>query len=170
LQNDPGAQAFFADTMTAFAFWDDLTDGDAQVPIGRVHQAMWAALLDLPANPFYRAHFEALHPVVKLAALDWMASTTLEKSDKATDDDLMAAFVLGQSWASILLAAATIINGPAAAMQFAPNIRQFALGGGFKAYRAGLEARRARRAPTTPAAPANETIEFPPNAPESLDE
>jgi len=168
LQNDGAAQAFFADVMTGLAFWDDLTDGDVRIPIGRVHQAMWASLLDLPANPFYRAHFDVLHPIMKMAALDWMASTALEKNAAATDDDLMISFVLGQSWASILQACATIINGPGVAMQLAPQIRQFALAGGFKAYSEGLRARRAPKAAETPGAVLEE-VEYPPAAPEWLE-
>ena len=142
LQNHAGAQAFLADVGSFMAFRDEAAS-QKPVTMQRIDDMMWSGLSVLPAHPFYRENFERLHAIMGLAALKRIAAAGVEANDNATDDELMAAWVGGWWLADLLLACSWIINGPAATVQIAPQVWQFALDGGFQGYIEGLHARRA---------------------------
>lgn len=145
LGNNAEALRFLNDTMLALAFWDDMGSGAAITP-ARAQQAMWSMLFELPANRFYRAHFDTLHPIMRLLTLQWIGAAITERDVKASDDALMVAYVDGQSLTTLLLACSMAINGPAIAAKSAAAIRRFGLDGGFAQY---LKDIRAKQAPPT---------------------
>lgn len=116
-QCEPAVQ-FCLDLGAISQVWDDLIDEGHS---GAVSEAFIAALAALPANPFYRAHFEQLHPLVTLWCVDYMASVTLERG---SDHDRTIAFVLRDSYAAIVQQCAVLIGGLGYAVTQAARIRR----------------------------------------------
>ena len=61
--------------------FDDLIDGDKEVTPADIHRTLFAALVDLPANPFFHRHTSALVPVHLTGIAAWIDANRLEKSD-----------------------------------------------------------------------------------------
>ncbi len=102
--------------------WDDLIDGDAEVSAAEINQAFFAAIVELPANPFYFRHFARLHPLIASAVFDWMASNELEKTGS---HDRTLAFVLRDNLSAVVTQCASITGGYAWAQQNAARIRRY---------------------------------------------
>ena len=68
------AIALVRDLHTVCHLWDDIHDGDK--PSG--DQGMWAAMFDIPRNPFYQRHFATIQPAMQMAALSWRVSEDME--------------------------------------------------------------------------------------------
>lgn len=98
--------------------WDDLIDEGKS---DGVHQAMFAALVEIPANPFYRQHFDQLQPLVAQACADYIASVTLEA---ASPHDRTLAFVLRDSLAAVIQQCVAIARGWPCALANGPRIRR----------------------------------------------
>lgn len=98
--------------------WDDIVD-EGTSP--NLNQAMFAALVEIPANPFYRAHFDQLHPLVSMACMDYLASVQLERG---SPHDRTLAFVMRDSYAAIVTQCAALIGGAAYAIAQAVRIRR----------------------------------------------
>ncbi len=155
VNGDALATQFLIDMLNVLHFWDGLAHGliaDAQA-------ALWAAVIDLPKNPFYRQHFETLHPLVQASVLDMLTAQALEANPKASEQELTVAFIARQSWASLLLICASLTNGPRQAAQMGAQIRLFVHGEGFAAYVAGL---RPATAPEAVIAQTRAAAETPP--------
>lgn len=98
--------------------WDDVVDEGHST---HINQAMVAALVEIPANPFYRAHFDRLQPLVAMACFDYLASVQLERG---STHDRTLAFVMRDSYAAIVTQCAAIIGGTGYAIAQAPRIRR----------------------------------------------
>lgn len=98
--------------------WDDVVDEGKSTGI---NQAMVAALVDIPSNPFYRAHFDQLQPLVAMACFDYLASVELERG---TEHERTLAFGLRDSYAAIVTQCAAIIGGSGYAATQAARIRR----------------------------------------------
>lgn len=116
--------------------WDDLIDGDRPVSPADVHNALSAALVDIPSNAFYRQHFYALMPVIKVAIANWHAANVMELTD--SEQDKRIAFVLRSSYADLVTACADILGGPAWASHVALEARRSVSAEGWEAYLAAL--------------------------------
>ena len=64
LRGDADAIAFFMSILSVCHFWDDLIDKDVEISDEAINSVMWVALIDIPANPFYQQHREALRMVL----------------------------------------------------------------------------------------------------------
>lgn len=98
--------------------WDDIVD-EGTSP--NINQAMFAALVEIPANPFYRAHFDQLHPLVSMACMDYLASVQLERG---SPHDRTLAFVMRDSYAAIVTQCAALVGGAAYAIAQSVRIRR----------------------------------------------
>ncbi|MCU0951485.1 MAG: hypothetical protein MUC68_10580 [Burkholderiaceae bacterium] len=102
--------------------WDDLIDRDRAVPDAEVHRAFYAALIDLPRNPFYRSYAPELLPVMTTAILNWHAANALRRDDRPALRE--AANVLRCRMYDVVMLSAAIIGGPAHAQAWAPRVAQ----------------------------------------------
>lgn len=100
--------------------WDDLIDRDRQVPDAEVHRAFYAALIDLPRNPFFAAYSAELLPVLNASILNWHAANALRREPKPALRQ--AANVLRCRMYDVVMVAASIIGGPAHAQAWAPRV------------------------------------------------
>lgn len=85
--------------------WDDLVDEGRS---DHVSEAFLTALVEIPANPFYRAHFDQLHPVISMACFDYLAAQRLERG---TPHERVLSFSLRDSYAAIVVQCAALIGG-----------------------------------------------------------
>jgi len=118
LQGCEPAVQFCLDLADVSQVWDDLIDEGRS---DAVNQAFIAALVAIPANPFYRAHFEALHPMVAMWCLDYVASLTLEAG---STHDRTIAFAIRDSYAALVQQCALLIGGIGYAASQAARIRR----------------------------------------------
>lgn len=102
--------------------WDDLIDKDKPVSDAQINRAFGIALLQLPQNPFYQAHYLELLPVMTTGALNWLTANEYEKIDDQEAHAL--AHVLRYGIADIALFIAYIIGGQEWAQQVAPEMRR----------------------------------------------
>lgn len=88
---------------------DDLIDKDRPISDDAIYEAFWEALIELPANPFYRAHEPYLRPLMAAALQDWRDSVRLERSGKHHSRTL--AFVLRDQLTSVVVQCAYLVGG-----------------------------------------------------------
>lgn len=100
---------------------DDLIDGDRGVPQATIISAFWKALIELPANPFYREHEPYLRPLMGAALQDWRDSVILERSD--SEHYKTIAFVLRDQLTSVVVQCAYLIGGESWMESVGPQIR-----------------------------------------------
>lgn len=118
LQGCEPAVQFCLDLAEISQVWDDLIDDGHS---DAVNHAFIAALVAVPANAFYRAHFDALHPLVTMWCLDYVSSITLEAGN---DHERSIAFVIRDGYAAIVQQCAVLIGGIGYAATLAARIRQ----------------------------------------------
>ena len=63
--------------------WDDLVDRDKPVDEAQINRCFELALVDIPSNPFYQQHINALLPLIYTGVLGYLTANTLEKSGSA---------------------------------------------------------------------------------------
>jgi hypothetical protein len=100
---------------------DDLIDGDKSVPQDAVISAFWKALIELPANPFYRRHEQYLRPLMAASLQDWRDSVVLERSDSEHFKTL--AFVLRDQLTMVVIQCAYLAGGESWMTQVSAQIR-----------------------------------------------
>lgn len=114
------------------AIYDDLIDKDKPITDGDIHRAFWLANVEMPRNPFYRAHFDVLNPLVMAAITSWRAANDMER-DKL-EDDLPVSFVIRSAYCDIVVMCVLILFGPDAAANAALSIRRFVHDEGLGSY------------------------------------
>ncbi|MDP4546480.1 hypothetical protein [Marinobacter sp. MDS2] len=100
---------------------DDLIDKDKALTDSVIISAFWQALIELPANPFYRQHELYLRPLMAAALQDWRDSVALERSGSAHNQTL--AFVLRDQLTSVVVQCAYLVGGEAWMESAGPQIR-----------------------------------------------
>lgn len=109
MKGDTAAAQFVVNLHGIFEIWDDLIDKDKPVSDANINAAFMGALVILPRNPFYQAHFTLLNPLVESAILDWHTANALEaKKDEAS---LREAYVIRCSFYVVPVMCARIIGG-----------------------------------------------------------
>ena len=61
------AALFVAMVFRVFHAWDDLIDRDVPLADEEINIAFYLAMVQIPRNPFYRANFAELSPIVSQA-------------------------------------------------------------------------------------------------------
>lgn len=123
--------------------WDDLVDGDKPVSDDAIHGAFRSALVLLPANPFYRAHFAQLHPLIDNAILNWMAANAMEATEARSDKEI--AFIARSDYINVFIKSLEIVGGFEHARSVLPEVRRHWHAEGFDRYLLNLEAEKAAR-------------------------
>jgi hypothetical protein len=102
--------------------WDDLIDRDKPVSNETINRTFFDALIELPANPFYREHYATLRPLMAIGAMNYEIANTYEAL--GGEERLALAHVLRYSIADIATAVALITGGPDWARKIGPELRQ----------------------------------------------
>ncbi|MGH8444914.1 MAG: hypothetical protein ACREVL_06580 [Solimonas sp.] len=102
--------------------WDDLIDGDKPVTAQQINAAFFKALIQIPANRFYRIHFASLQPLMQAAAYDWLAANELERGGA---DEQALAYVLRDSLVAVVTQCAALVGGHGWAIDHAAAIRRY---------------------------------------------
>jgi hypothetical protein len=121
LKDDAAAVQFAQMLVRICDVWDDLIDRDAAVAPDDIQQAFYLALCGLPANPFYRVHFDALHPLLVSGVLSWWASNALER--QPIRRARMIAYTGRSQIAEAIVMAALLVGGVDWARAVAPDIK-----------------------------------------------
>ena len=102
---------------------DDLIDGDKPVTGELIFQAFWEALIELPANSFYRQYEPFLRPLMASSLQDWRDSVSLERAGDHHGRTL--AFVLRDQLTGLVVQCAGLVGGFAWMQQVSAEIRRF---------------------------------------------
>lgn len=124
LLGDPAAVDFCMSLMGLIHAWDDLVDRDKPLEPQVINRAFLTALVDLPLNPFYHRHVQALAPVLINAFLQWRDANTMEQAEIPTEKDLNLAFVLRASVFQVFVFCAFLIGGIELSREIGPDIRR----------------------------------------------
>lgn len=122
LQDCAPAIAFCETLFRISQTLDDLVDRDRPVSDDALYAAFWQALVELPANPFYRQNELYLRPLMAAALQDWRDSVILERSGDRHGQTL--AFVLRDQLTSVVVQCAYLIGGPGWMQQVSVDIRR----------------------------------------------
>lgn len=118
---DDDAVAFVTELCTALHLWDDMVDGDKPVPERAVREAFRSLLVTLPANRFYRKHFDRIHPLFDTAIVNWLTANQFEA--KGGDERLRLAYVIRSDYINVVLKCAQLLHGFEYGLRVAPVLR-----------------------------------------------
>lgn len=100
--------------------WDDVVDEES-VSHRRINEMLWDALFSLTESPFYVQYIGEIKPVLKMAALDWIAANELERG---SEHDRTLSYVLRDSLTMLVQQLALIVGGYEWAVEVTPAIRR----------------------------------------------
>lgn len=115
-------------------FFDDVADGDAPLSARDAERAAWTALVELPRNRFYAAHFTELNPLVANAVQSWSLANRAE--ERGEEDE--CSYILRSAYMDVLAHTLTICLGREAALPVIRDIRALCHSEGMQGYRAAL--------------------------------
>lgn len=134
LRGNNDAISFVHLLFEAFHFWDDLIDRDKVLEDADIDRNCYAMLVELPLNPFWNAHRQALMPLVITAIHNWKLANGIERNETASNDEKIIAFVIRSSYMDILVMCCHLIGGFGWANACADRIRAVVHGEGFEGY------------------------------------
>jgi hypothetical protein len=134
---DVDAARLVAKVYAACHLFDDLADRDRAVTPDEVLQAFRTLLVEIPTNPFYRAHVEQLAPVMDSFILSWGTANTFEAGDD--EERLRIAYVIRSDYINLLLRCAQLLHGFDYALQASPRLRDLWHLEGWRGYLKNLE-------------------------------
>lgn len=120
LQGNQDALLFLQHLNHVANVWDDLVDGDMKGDDPRVAGAFESALVHIPRNPFFRAHFHDLQPIVETSISAWLAANQFEVD--GSDEALARAHMLRFSAVHAFVMCARLIGGQEWADQCAVDL------------------------------------------------
>lgn len=123
------AAVFVAMMFQVLHLWDDLIDKDKPTPDEEINLAMFLALVQIPRNPFYRANFAELSPIVSSAIINWMYATQQERLAPSE-----VTFIVRSDYINLLLKSAEIVGGAKFAAEQQAAVRDWFHGEGYQGY------------------------------------
>lgn len=116
-QLPPAATDWLLMLFDATQMFDDVADGD---PVHRddLNAVLWATLVAMPANPFYKQHQIELGALVANFILKWQASDAAER-DKTHNE---VSFVWRAGYYDVVMGAVRLSHGPLVAHSLAPRV------------------------------------------------
>jgi hypothetical protein len=142
-QGHAPAVDFLRTAFGIFHLVDDVTDGDKKVSVRDIQQGFIDALITLPRNPFYQAHFADLNLCLQQAVINWQAANRMEVTEAANSKEV--AYVLRSSYNDLITLCAFIIGGQDWAVKVAFECRLRASKEGYAQY---LEQLKDEKRPT----------------------
>ena len=134
------AYDFLETFFTVAHLCDDLTDRDTLVSTAQMQEGFAKALIDLPRNVFYQAHFALLNGAIQVAYLNWQIANRLEQTE--SDHAKTVAFILRSSYTDLITLCAWIVGGTDWAIQVGYESRLHASREGLATYLAHLAKER----------------------------
>lgn len=119
-KGNTSAMRFCADMVEIAHVWDDLVDCDKPVSAVTADAAFRKLLLEVPANDFYRANFNFLHPVMVMVWAQWSAANAMETHP--FKNDMAKAYMLRASLYQLFHACAVICGGLDWAAEIGPEV------------------------------------------------
>lgn len=119
---DPQARSFLYDISRITELWDDLYDRDENISPEQIEEAMLAALISLPLNPFYQKHSGYLTPLMLQAINTWKDSNVLAKG---TRSQRMLAYALRHLDNQIIIALIYLTQGYAKMREYSVDVWTF---------------------------------------------
>lgn len=120
-KGDQWAVQLCLDLFTTAQVWDDLIDKDKPVNNDAINAAFFIALINIPANPFYREYGAHLRPLILNAILRWKDANKLEHGSLS---DQHQAFIHRAAIYDIFVMCAYLIGGVKWAEEVGPEMRQ----------------------------------------------
>lgn len=117
LELPPEAAAWLLDVWQLIQTLDDVADGDS-VSRDNLNATIWAALVTMPANPFYLANAQALQSGLASLVLKWQASDDAERAGKAD----ARSYMWRAGYYDLILLVVLLTKGHATAMQDAVTV------------------------------------------------
>jgi hypothetical protein len=143
LAGNEDAIAFNLQMCDVLHLWDDLIDKDKAVTADTINRGFQAALVDIPCNPFYRRHFDALNPLVSACILSWHTANRWEAEERL--EELRLAYVVRSDYINLFLGSVAIVQGSEYAARVAPEVRAYWHGEGWQGYLINLAAEKAAK-------------------------
>lgn len=137
------AGRFLQQITDAAHAWDDVVDGDVPLDRAALDAAFRALVLDIPANPFYRAHRASLEPLIAQAALNWQVATAIERDPCAPKQ---VAYIVRSSYIDLVGQVALLTGGPLWAVEVIRRVRTLNQSESFSEYLTNLAAEAQARA------------------------
>lgn len=103
--------------------WDNLVDRDVPVSDEAINDAFWTLAVEIPGNPFYRAHIDDLRPVLATGITNWLIANKMERDNSLSHRAIEIANVIRYSIADVALMAALLCGGREWAAQVGPELR-----------------------------------------------
>lgn len=119
-KGNASAMRFCADMAEVSHVWDDLVDGDKPVLPSQADKTFRKLILEIPANDFYRANFNFLHPVMISIWSQWDAANRMEAAPLS--GDLQKTYMLRASLYQLFHAVAVLCGGLDWASEIGPEI------------------------------------------------
>ena len=117
LELPPEAAGWLLDVWQLIQTLDDMADGDA-VNRDDLNATIWAALITMPANPFYLANAAALQSGLATLVLKWQASDDAERQGKAD----ARSYMWRAGYYDLILLVVLLTKGHATAMRSAMTV------------------------------------------------
>lgn len=120
-KGNTSAMRLCADMVEVAHVWDDLVDCDKPVSAAKADATFRKMMLEIPANAFYRANFEFLHPVMVMVWAQWDAANRME-ARSPVKDDYVKCFMLRASLYQVFHACAVLCGGLDWAAEVGPEV------------------------------------------------
>lgn len=136
---NPDAVRWLLDFFDVCELFDDLIDKDKPIDDGRVVQALWEALVDMPGNPFFIANAGRLLPVISMGINCWLDANDLEADQDL--DSLHFSYVMRAAYMQVLPTVVEIVRGREAMRAVSLDIVRFFGEESFSEYAGKLRSR-----------------------------
>lgn len=103
--------------------WDNLIDRDAPVSDEAINGAFWTLAIEIPGNPFYRAHIDDLRPVLATGITNWLIANKIERDETLPHRAIEIAHVIRYSIADAILMVALLVGGREWAAEVGTELR-----------------------------------------------
>ena len=121
MKGDEHAVAFCMGMVYVAHLWDDLVDGDRSRTGREISDGFRICLVDIQANPFYRANSSSLLPVIMNSIMRWQDANFLEHG---SDHDKHLAYGHRASFLDLLNFCAMLVGGFSWAEEVGPEMRR----------------------------------------------
>lgn len=119
-KGDVNAVEFVENCAEISQVWDDLVDCDTPMDKSEINRAFRLALIEIPSNPFYNAFRQQLTVMLNWVITDWMLSNKLAGQG---DYENRVAFVIRDSFSSMVIQCVSLLHGNEWAMEVAESIK-----------------------------------------------
>lgn len=102
--------------------WDDLVDLERRPTEAQINSAFTSALVHIPRNPFYQAHYSDLAPLIEACIANWLAANEFQRT---AEPELHArAHTLRFGGVDVMVMCARLIGGMEWAVECATELRK----------------------------------------------